>query len=109
MLPSVSPFKNDLSSPLLTILGAYDMQTTLNDRRLSSFVKDIREQKGNTVMNKAEYYPIHLYNDPQEPGDTLANGPYAMNWFISDSVRRQMDLRLINQPKLRKLINIYSK
>jgi hypothetical protein len=27
-----------------------------------------------------------------------------MNWFISDSVRNQMDRRLINQPKLKRML-----
>jgi hypothetical protein len=80
------------------------MQTTVNDMRLAAFTKDINQSRGISVINKAAYYPIHLYNDPQEPGDTLSNGPYAMNWFISDTVRRQMDRRLISQPKLQQLL-----
>ena len=37
----VPPIKNDLLSPILTIEGAYDMQTTVNDFRLISYISDI--------------------------------------------------------------------
>jgi hypothetical protein len=107
-LVSVTPLKNDLSSPLLTIMGAYDMQTTVNDKRLINFLKDIDRD---TVCNGAEYYPIHLYRDIAEKqeerkkGNTLNETPYAMNWFISDTTLKRMDERLIQQPKLKELIN----
>ncbi|MEP7279679.1 MAG: hypothetical protein ABI813_13600, partial [Bacteroidota bacterium] len=91
----ITPFKNDLTSPLLTILGAYDMQTTVNDMRLASYITDINQRPDSAGLSKAIYYPIHLYNDPEERGDTNSNGPYAMNWFISDSVRNEMDRRLL--------------
>lgn len=100
----ITPFKNDLSSPLLTILGAYDMQTTVNDMRLSNFITDVNQRPDSAGLSKALYYPIHLYNDLEEKADTLSNGPYAMNWFISDSVRNEMDRRLTKQPKLTRMI-----
>lgn len=102
VLKKVTPFKNDLSAPLLTILGAYDMQTTVNDRRLVSFIGSIKP--GRDSISNAIYYPIHLYNDPTIDKDTLSKGPYAMNWFISDSVLNQMDKRLNTQPRLQQLI-----
>ncbi|MDH7463266.1 hypothetical protein QEG73_18350 [Chitinophagaceae bacterium 26-R-25] len=103
VLKKVTPFKNDLSAPLLTILGAYDMQTTVNDRRLVSFIGSIKP--GRDSISNAIYYPIHLYNDPTIDKDTLSKGPYAMNWFISDSVLNQMDKRLNTQPRLQQLID----
>jgi hypothetical protein len=99
----ITPFKNDITSPLLTILGAYDMQTTVNDMRLANYTSDVDSRPDSVAINKAIYYPVHLYTDPTERGDT-SKGPYAMNWFISDSVRRQMDRRLIKQPKLSRMI-----
>lgn len=102
-LKPITPFKNDITSPLLTILGAYDMQTTVNDMRLANYTSDINQRPASVAINKAVYYPIHLYTDPTEKGDT-SKGPYAMNWFISDSVRREMDERLIKQPKLSRMI-----
>jgi hypothetical protein len=107
-LTGVTPLKNDLSSPLLTIMGAYDMQTTVNDSRLISFLKDADR---NAICKGAEYYPIHLYRDAAEKreekkkGNTLSENPYAMNWFISDTTLKRMDERLIQQPKLKALIN----
>jgi hypothetical protein len=106
-LVSVDPLKNDLSSPILTIMGAYDMQTTVNDKRLINFLKDIDRD---STCNSAEYYPLHLYKDPAEKqeerkrGDTLKEVPYAMNWFISDTTLKRMDNRLLVQPKLQALI-----
>lgn len=106
-LVSVGPLTNDLASPLLTIVGAYDMQTTVNDKRLINFVKDIDRD---SICKSAEYYPIHLYKDPVEKeeerkrGDTLQEIPYAMNWFISDTTLKRMDNRLLAQPKLQALI-----
>jgi hypothetical protein len=103
-LNPITPFKNDVTSPLLTILGAYDMQTTVNDMRLSNYIADVNQRPDSAGLSKAVYYPIHLYNDPDEKGDTTSNGPYAMNWFISDSVRNEMDRRLLKQPKLSRMI-----
>lgn len=76
------------------------MQTTVNDRRFITYIQDLQQQGTKGVFRSFEYIPIHLYNDPDVPGDTLSKGPYAMNWFISDSVRNQMDRRLVNQPRL---------
>lgn len=102
-LNSVSPLKNDLSSPILTILGAYDMQTTVNDRRLINFLNDAAKD---SICRSAEYYPIHLYKDSDEKKiDTTAEVPYAMNWFISDTTLKRMDSRLVKHPKLQSLIN----
>jgi hypothetical protein len=80
------------------------MQTTVNDMRLSNFIADVNQRADSSAISKAVYYPIHLYNDLEEKGDTLSNGPYAMNWFISDSVRNEMDRRLVKQPKLIRMI-----
>jgi hypothetical protein len=103
----VDPLQNDLLAPVLTIVGAYNMQTTVNDNRLVNFIQDI----GATgICQGADYYPIHLYKDSEEKraqrklGDTLKEIPYAMNWFISDTTLKRMDNRLLNQPKLNALI-----
>lgn len=106
-LDPVGPLKNDLMSPILTILGAYDMQTTVNDKRLDNFLQDISRNK---ICAGASYHPIHLYKDTEEKraerlrGDTLKEVPYSMNWFISDTTLKRMDDRLLKQPKLNNLI-----
>lgn len=106
LLTPVSPLTNDLAAPLLTIVGAYDMQTTVNDQRLRNFLKDI-DSMGPA---KAAYYPIHLYKsgnerdiDP-ETGKRKKDDPYPMNWFISDTMRHRMDQRLMTHPKLNQMI-----
>lgn len=119
-LKEVAPLKNDLAAPILTILGAYDMQTTVNDRRLENFITDINHQHDSTHtgFRGAVYLPIDLYNNPRmNPSDTLpykrslsdtlpSNGPYAMNWFISKDVRTRMDKRLDRQPVLDSLVGL---
>ncbi|HSB92034.1 MAG TPA: hypothetical protein VLC28_02905, partial [Flavitalea sp.] len=101
---AVAPIKNDLAAPLLTIVGAYDMQTTVNDGRLINFLKDINDYS----KNKADYIPISLYLDAEElKKDTLYAGktepPYAMNWFMSDTTLNRIDNRLATHPVLNRL------
>lgn len=102
----VAPIQNDLFSPLLTIAGAYDMQTTVNDERLKHFISDINTYSG----NKADYHLISLYEDREEwTKDPLhlrydKEPSYAMNWFMSDTTVNRINKRLVNQPGLNKLI-----
>jgi hypothetical protein len=105
-LEPVSPFKNDVAAPILTIVGAYDMQTTVNDERLRNFLKDI----DSLGPAKAAYYPIHLYKEsferPLDPktGKRQKEDPYPMNWFISDTMRHRMDQRMQTHWRLNNLI-----
>ncbi|MEO6289589.1 MAG: patatin-like phospholipase family protein, partial [Ginsengibacter sp.] len=104
----VAPFKNDMLAPLLTIVGAYDMQTTVNDGRLINYIKDIN----NYSANKADYLQIPLYkdsiewkNDPLHERFKDKEPSYAMNWFMSDTTIRRIDKRLQENGKLDSLIN----
>lgn len=97
LLEPVSPLKNDLSSPLLTMTGAFDKQTTVNDKRLENFLRDLDPGKG-------VYYPIHLYKNGNE-AQPEREEPYAMNWFISDTTLKRMDKRLNTHPALNYLIS----
>jgi hypothetical protein len=105
-IAAVAPIKNDLMSPILTITGAYDMQTTVNDRRLINYISDINSYSG----IKADYMQIPLYKDGSEwMEDPLRERfknepPYAMNWFISYTTLRRIDARLREHPKLNALI-----
>jgi hypothetical protein len=103
-LKPIGPFVNDLLAPVLTITGAFDMQTTVNDRRVITYIKDLQSRAAQYGIKSANYYPIHLYNDPEISTDTTLVGPLAMNWFISDSVRHQIDRRLILQPRLQNIL-----
>jgi hypothetical protein len=80
---------------MLTMAGAYDKQTTVNDKRLEMFLKDLEPGKG-------IYYPIHLYRNGNELLPEKEE-PYAMNWFISDTTLKRMDKRLNTQPALQAL------
>ena len=105
-ITAVRPINNDLFSPLLTILGAYDMQTTDNDRRLYNYVDDLR----NIHDYNADHSIISLYEDSTEwPKDTLRvrfekEPPYSMNWFMSDTTRRRIVERLGKQPVVNDLV-----
>jgi hypothetical protein len=80
LLKKVNPFVNDLASPLQTIMGAYGVQTTINDSRLKNY---LRSMYGNDL----HYKPINLYR-PTEPLK------YSMNWVISGRTLDSMDKRL---------------
>lgn len=112
-IKAVAPFKNDLLAPILTIIGAYDMQTTVNDGRLINFIKDINNYSG----NRADYIQIPLYkdsiewkNDPLHERFKNKEPSYAMNWFMSDTTLRRIDKRLQDDTSLDNLIkNMYQK
>ncbi|NBB22032.1 hypothetical protein GVN20_21940 [Runella sp. CRIBMP] len=83
----VHPLKNDLFAPIVTLVGAYGTQTTVNDLRLINALKEIG----------GGYIPIHLYR----PNDAVN---YPMNWAISKYYQMKMNHRLNNQDTLSKLI-----
>lgn len=87
---AVNPLMNDLAAPFKTLLGAYDMQTSVNDLRLKNFLK-------NLYGDNIHYTKISLYikNDPMR---------YAMNWVISKYVLQAIDKRLQSHPELKAMI-----
>jgi hypothetical protein len=89
-LKAVNPLMNDLAAPLKTLLGAYDTQTSVNDLRLKTFMK-------NLYNDNQHYQRISLYvkNDPMR---------YAMNWVISKYVLDAINTRLNTQPELASMI-----
>ena len=107
-IKSEAPIKNDLLSPVLTILGAYDMQTTVNDVRLVNFINDINS----FTNNKADYTQIPLYEDASEWKQDPMNKrfqiepSYAMNWFMSDTTLKRINNRLLYNPELNNLISM---
>ncbi|MBC7828944.1 MAG: patatin-like phospholipase family protein [Chitinophagaceae bacterium] len=102
----VDPIKNDLLGPLLTIIGTYDMQTTVNDMRLINFISDINKFSD----NRADYVQISLYEERNEWKQNPLNirfrrePPYAMNWFMSDTTLNRINKRLTQNIKLDSLI-----
>nr|WP_295872435.1 patatin-like phospholipase family protein [uncultured Chitinophaga sp.] len=105
---SVAPIKNDLFAPILTIAGAYGMQTTVNDIRLSHYVSDINDY----YYKKASYVQIPLYKDSLEwQQDPLrkrfpkGEPSYTMNWFMSDTTIRRINIRLASNTALTEFIS----
>ena len=102
----VAPIRNDLAAPLLTIIGAYDMQTTVNDSRLINFLREI----DSFTVFRANYTQIPLYKEAYEWVDDplftkhKKEPAYAMNWFMSDTTRNRIDKRLFHHRKLDSLI-----
>jgi hypothetical protein len=89
-LRSVSPVVNDLAAPVKTLIGAYGMQTDINDMRLLNYL-------GRVYGGSTHYYDIALYRSGAE------HESYPMNWVISERMRRQMDKRLIEHPLVAEL------
>jgi len=102
---ATTPLTNDLLSPGLTILGAYNMQTTINDKRLTGYLSELNRINDSANIHSTRYLPIHLYRDWYDPRDSMPLQSYSMNWFISDTVRRRMDIRLNKQPSLKDLLH----
>jgi hypothetical protein len=80
LLKKINPFVNDLAAPLQTLMGAYGVQTSINDSRLKNYLL-------NMYRNNQHYKPINLYRK-QEPLK------YSMNWVISGRTLDSMDKRL---------------
>ncbi|AEV99474.1 hypothetical protein A4D02_26910 [Niastella koreensis] len=106
-IKSIPPFKNDLLAPVLTILGAYDMQTTVNDGRLINYLNDLRDYDS----FPADYKRVSLYKSKDEWDNDKnlhrfynAEPPYAMNWFMSDTTARRINIRLQENPNLNAII-----
>lgn len=102
----VRPIDNDLFSPLITIVGAYNMQTTVNDMRLYHFIKELGAQG-----YLADHHRISLYKEIFEWQKDVKRGMlvdteavYPMNWFMSERTRVRMDQRVKAQPVLKELM-----
>jgi hypothetical protein len=94
-LSAVNPITNDLISPVKTLLGAYDTQTSVNDQRLKNFIS--------TLYNDSLHYStLSLYrkNDPMD---------YTMSWVISKYVLNAIDNRLDSHEMLYDLIKRINK
>src|SRR4030095_9393404 len=72
----IHPTLNDLATPLLTLAGSYNSQTTVNDARLINYLKELNKERNS-------YLVLNLYRK-----DTVEN--ISMNWVISDRARNLM-------------------
>jgi hypothetical protein len=73
---SIHPTLNDLATPLLTLAGSYNSQTSVNDARLINYLKEINRQRNS-------YMIMNLYQKG------IAES-IPMNWVISNRVRTKM-------------------
>ncbi len=79
----VSPFVNDFASPIKTILGAYNMQTNVNDSRLRNYVRQLNDL---SVIHTADYIELNLFDEYAEK-----KFYYPMNWVLSNKTISMMD------------------
>jgi predicted acylesterase/phospholipase RssA len=109
ILQPVKPINNDLFAPLETIVGAYSMQTTVNDNRLYQYIDDLRINSGVST----DHQEISLYKSSKEWKNDSAytpctnEEPYSMNWFMSEWTRSRIDQRLSNQPVVNQMIKSF--
>jgi hypothetical protein len=80
----IHPTLNDLATPLLTLAGSYNSQTSVNDARLINYLKQLNKERNS-------YLAINLYRK-----DTTESIP--MNWVISERVRNIMFDRVKRKP-----------
>jgi hypothetical protein len=79
---SIHPTLNDLATPLLTLAGSYNSQTSVNDARLINYLKELnRDRNGYMIFN--------LYH--RGIAESI-----PMNWVISNQVRTKM-LQRVNK------------
>jgi len=82
----IHPTLNDLATPLLTLAGSYNSQTTVNDARLINYLKELNKERNS-------YLVFNLYRK-----DTVEN--ISMNWVISDRARNLMLQRVKQKSSL---------
>lgn len=85
VLRSVLPVVNDMAAPIQTMIGAYSMQTDINDRRLTQYLRKL-------YGGRPIYRDIALYRFGAQ------HESYPMNWMISERMRARMDHRLYEHP-----------
>jgi hypothetical protein len=82
----IHPTLNDLATPLLTLAGSYNSQTSVNDARLTNYLEEINKER-------RSYMILNLYRT-----DTIQSIP--MNWVISDTARSKMTKRIKEKTEL---------
>ncbi len=83
LLRKIHPVWNDLGAPVLTMMGAYGTQTSVNDLRLKTYMQDMYRGTKETG-----YFSINLYSNRKTAEE------YPMNWAISKYYIRKMNEKL---------------
>jgi len=84
----IHPIINDLAAPVLTLIGAYGTQTSVNDWRLIKYMEDVYQKKD------TGYIPVNLYSRLND--STKMTEEFPMNWVISNYYIKKMDTQLTN-------------
>ena len=92
-ITKVNPIVNDLASPVLTLVGAYGTQTSVNDWRLIKYINGFYDSR-----TDSGYHPVNLYSGKPKEDE------YPMNWVISNYYINKMDSQLKN-PDMKNLID----
>jgi len=103
VVAKVHPLKNDLMAPVLTLVGSYSTQTTVNNLRLVKYMEDINR----TGNKNSAYIKINLYRKLTNLSDSARKDvieDFPMNWTISNYYRNRMDRRLIVNEELNKIL-----
>jgi hypothetical protein len=96
VLEKSHPLKNDLEAPLITLLGSYNSQTTINNLRLRKYLEDLNNKR-------PSYFIVNLYEASEKVED------FPMNWTISNYYRNKMDERLQSNKSLQLLLREMNK
>ncbi|MCX6313455.1 MAG: patatin-like phospholipase family protein [Sphingobacteriales bacterium] len=94
-ITKVNTVVNDLASPVLTLVGAFGTQTSVNDWRLEQYMRSLPE----ALPAEPGYYHVNLYSDKSEHEE------YPMNWAISDYYIQKMNRQLQHNPELKNLFS----
>ncbi len=98
----VHPIINDLAAPILTLVGAYGTQTSVNDWRLIKYLEGIYQNQKDTG-----YIPVNLYRPLTD--STKNKEEFPMNWVISNYYIKKMNRQLDNIDMQRLVAWMYRK
>jgi len=85
----IHPIINDLAAPVLTLIGAYGTQTSVNDWRLIKYLEGIYQNPKDTG-----YMAVNLYRPLTD--STKTKEEFPMNWVISNYYINKMNRQLGN-------------
>lgn len=85
----IHPIINDLAAPVLTLIGAYGTQTSVNDWRLIKYLEGVYQNPKDTG-----YMAVNLYRPLTD--STKTKEEFPMNWVISDYYINKMNRQLNN-------------
>ena len=89
LVSKIHPIINDLAAPVLTLIGAYGTQTSVNDWRLIKYMEAQYKP-----LKDTGYMPVNLYKPLTD--STKNKEEFPMNWVISNYYIKKMNRQLDN-------------